>query len=98
MVMYNASTEALFTIRENTDGNWDNSAADAYAHSTLLANFDFIVTLVVVRMVLGFSRSTTSQLQGQHIDIIKGLQEISTIKSSLQTVRNEIDTYHNGWF
>ena len=49
-------------------------------------------------MVLGYARSATLQLQGQRIDIMKGLQEVSTIIFSLQTERNDSDTYHNGWF
>ena len=58
--------------------------------SSLLTNFDFIITLVVVSTVLGYARSATLQLQGQHIDIKKGLQKNPTIKSSLQTARNNI--------
>ena len=98
MTLYKAITETMFAIRDNFDGSWDACAADAYLHHSLLTNFVFIVTLVVVRMVLGYARSATSQLQGQHIEIMKGLQEISTIIFSLQTARNDIDTYHNGWF
>ena len=98
MTMYKAIAEAIFVIRDNEDGCWDASAGDAYSYASVLKNFDFILTLVVVRMVLGFARSATSQLQGQNIDVIKGLQEISTIKHSLQTARNSIDTYLNGWF
>ena len=33
------------------------------------------------------------QLQGQHIDIVKGLREVSTIKHSLHTARESIDIY-----
>ena len=98
MEMYTAITEAMFEIRDNLDGNWDNSAADAYALSSLLTSFDFISTLVVVRMCLGYIRSATIQLQGAHIDIIRGLQEISMMKTSLQNTRNSIDEYHDAWF
>jgi len=98
MTMYKAIAEAMLIIRDNEDGCWDASAGDAYSYASVLTNFDFILTLVIVRMVLGFARSATSQLQGQNIDVIKGLQEISTIKHSLQIARNSIDIPHNGWF
>ena len=85
-------------IRDSEDGCWDASASDAYSYASVFTSFDVILTLVGVRMVHGFARSATSQLQGQNIDIIKGLQDMSTIKHALQTARNSIDIYHNGWF
>ena len=98
MTMYKATTETMFAIRETADGSWDACDANPNLHSSLLTSFHFIVTLVVVRMVLSYARSATSQLQGHHIDIIKSLQEISTIIFSLQTARNDIGVYHNGCF
>ena len=96
--MYKAIAEAMFAIKDNVDGKWYTSATEAYALSSLFSNFDFIVTLVVVRMCLGYTRSATVQLQGVHIDIINGLNEISMIKTSLQTARNLIDSYNRVWF
>ena len=98
MTMYKAITETMFAIRDIVDGSLDACPADAYLHSSLPTSFDFIVSFVVVRMVLGYASSTTSQLQEQHIDIIIGLQEILTIIFSLKTTRNDIDISYNGWF
>ena len=66
--MYVAIAEALFCIRDNADGGWDNSASDAYGLAAICTNFDFIMSLVIVRMCLGYTRSATVQLQGAHID------------------------------
>ncbi len=90
--------EALFTIRDNLDRCWDTSAGDAFALSSIISSFDFIITLVVVRNCLGYTRSATIQLQSARIDILKGLAEISMIRKSVQTARNLIDQYHNCWF
>ena len=96
--MYQAVAEAIFAIQENEDGNWTASASEADAFASILTNFDFIINLVIVRMCLGYTKSATVQLQGAHIDIIKGLQEISMMKMSLQTARDNIDGYHGSWY
>ena len=46
--MYPAITEALFTIRDNEDGKWSSTAAEAYALEAVCTNFDFIMTLIIV--------------------------------------------------
>ena len=89
--MYVAIAEALFTIRDNVDRLWDTSAGDAYALSLFITSFDFIMTLVVVRNCLGYTRSTTAQLQGAHIDILKGLAEVAMMKESI----HEVDQCHS---
>ena len=96
--MHSAVAETMFLIRDNDDGSWSTSASEADSLSSIITSFDFIITLVVVRMCLGYTKSATIQLQGAHIDIIKGLQEISMMKMSLQTARTEIDVYHHKWF
>ena len=96
--MYIAIAEALFCIRDNADGEWDNSASDAYGLATVSTNFDFIMSLVIVRMCLGYTRYATVQLQGAHIDILKGLKEVEIMTKSLQTARDSIDIYHSEWY
>ena len=96
--MYPAVVAAVTVMSENVDNEWSNSASDAYGFLSLLRNFDFIITLVILKNCLGYTRSATIQLQGAHIDIIKGLSEINIMKRSLTTVRNLIDQYHNVWF
>ena len=96
--MYVPITEALFAIRDNADGKWDSAASEAYALAAVCSNFDFLMTLVIVRNCLGYTRSATIQLQGAHIDIIEGLKQVDIMMKSLNTARNLIDSYHEIWF
>ncbi len=96
--MYIPITEALFTIRDNADRKWDSAAAEAYALAAVCSNFNFLMTLVIVRNCLGYARSVTIQLQGAHIDIIEGLKQVHIMMKSLNTARNLIDSYHDTWF
>ena len=63
--------------------------------SSMKMSLYFIITLVFVRMCLGYTKSATIQLQRTHIDIIRGFREISMMKMSLQTARVEIDVYQH---
>ena len=92
--MFVAIAEALSAIRDNVDKEWDNSSGDAYALSSVCTNFDFIMTLVIVRNCLIYTRSAMIQLQGANILIIKGLQEIKMMAKSLSAARNLIDGNH----
>ena len=89
--MYVAIAEALFTIRDNADKKWDTAAADAYALASVVTNFDFIMTLVIVRNVLGYTKTATVQLHGEKLDIMEGLKQVNIMIKSLNTARDLID-------
>ena len=55
--MYSTVAETLFAIRDNDDGSWNTSASKADSLSSIITSFDFIVTLVVVRVCLGYTES-----------------------------------------
>ena len=96
--LYPAVLEALIIMRENYDKEWRTSTSDAYGFVAVLRDFDFIMVLVILKNCLGYLRSATIQLQGAHIDVIKGMNEIGIITKSLQTVRTLIDRYFDVWF
>ncbi|XP_065069046.1 52 kDa repressor of the inhibitor of the protein kinase-like isoform X1 [Rhopilema esculentum] len=96
--MYEAIVETMLTISQNRDRSWNSCAADASSFWSLLVNFNFLMTLAVVRNCLGYTHAATVQLQGVEVDILKGLQMVKTTITSLQKVRSEIETYHGQWF
>ena len=87
-----------FVIGDNEDGSWSATFSHADSLSSIITSFDCIMTLVGVRMCLGYTKTATIQLQGARIDVLKGLQDISIMKMTLQTARTEIDMYHHQWF
>ena len=96
--MYTVIFDAISIMSDNIDKSWDGSAADAYALCSLMANFDFIITLVITRNLLGYTKSATIQLQGAEIDLIEGLRQVKVMMRSLQTARDVIDGFHSVWF
>ena len=95
--MYIPIFEALSVMKDNDDGSWNCSSSGAYSHFILLQNFSFLITLVIVKHCLGYTRSATVQLQA-HIDILTAINEVDMMLNSCYNVRNFFDVYHNMWF
>ena len=96
--MYEPISAALNIMSENVDRNWNCSSSDAFALQSIMQNFIFLMTLVIVRHCLGYTTRATYQLQGSQIDILGGLNEVRALLLSLQNARNCIATYHSCWF
>ena len=79
---------------------WNNdSRRDAAALFNTCSDFGFIVTLVVVQNVLSYTHAATVKLQRSQGDILKAYNDIDLIIGTLQnTVRKNIDQYHDTWF
>ena len=79
--MYPAVLDALSIMRDNESNEWKNSTSDAYGFISILCDFDFIITLVILNSCLGYTHTATAQLQRGHIDIIEGIRQISAVKT-----------------
>ena len=76
-------------------GNWNsNSRDDAQVLSNAI-NFQFIVSLVIVRYILDLTRPATVKLQWEEMDILKAEQEISNLKETLEDFQSNVDEKHN---
>ena len=72
-------------------GNWNsNRRDDAQALSDAI-NFQFIVSLVIVRYILDLTRPVTVKLQREEMDILKAEKEITNLKDSLEDFQSNID-------
>ena len=96
--MYTPIVEALFTIRDNVDKKWDSCAATAYSLAAMCCDFDFIITLIVVKNILAYTRSATVKLQRTEMDIAKAYSEINVLIKSIQKVRDSVEIYHRNWY
>lgn len=76
-------------------GNWNSKSRDDAQALTNAATFQFIVTLVIVKYILGLTRPATVKLQRKEMDILAAEQEISTLKDALQEMHAHIDQHHH---
>ncbi|KAM6987500.1 THAP domain containing 12b [Tautogolabrus adspersus] len=87
------------TIRENGEGKFANSAtADAYSISETLADFEIIVSIVILKNVLTFTRAFGRNLQGETLDVFFAANSLTAVLHSLNEVNDNIDVYHEFWF
>ncbi|CAH3167123.1 unnamed protein product [Pocillopora meandrina] len=61
-------------------------------------NFSFIVSLVIVRHILGLTRPLTVKLQQKAMDLLKAKDELALLKSVLEDMSTDIDNRHHNFY
>lgn len=87
------------SIHDNEDLKWnDQITSEAYAISEALADFEFIVTLVVLKNALSFTRAFGKNLQGETLDVFFAANSLTAVLHSLHEVMDNLEVYHEFWF
>uniref|UniRef100_A0A2K6LQN8 THAP-type domain-containing protein n=1 Tax=Rhinopithecus bieti TaxID=61621 RepID=A0A2K6LQN8_RHIBE len=85
----------------NSDTNirWNNCIAGRpFVLCSAVTDFDFIVTIVVPKNVLFFTRAFGKNLQGQTSDVFFAASGLTAVLHSLNEVMENIEVYHEFWF
>ncbi|XP_024133720.1 THAP domain containing 12b [Oryzias melastigma] len=85
-------------IRENDDGLFTAPIVASAYFSEILADFEFIVTIVILKNVLTFSRAFGRNLQGETLDVFAAANSLTAVLHSLNEVNDNIDVYHEFWY
>ena len=88
----------LEEIKNNAEGYWNYDSVSIAADLLFAFDFKFIISLVITRNILNYSKAPTKKLQGVETDVMKEYQEIDLLKSTVMTVRKNINEYHRNWF
>ncbi|XP_047248747.1 THAP domain containing 12b [Girardinichthys multiradiatus] len=87
------------SIRDNSDGQFPSCVAmDAYSIGESLAEFEVIVTIVILKNVLTFTRAFGRNLQGETLDVFSAANSLTAVLYSLNEVNDNIDVYHEFWY
>ncbi|KAG9348623.1 hypothetical protein JZ751_002363 [Albula glossodonta] len=87
------------SIHDNEELKWnDQITNDAYMISESLADFEFVVTLVVLKNALSFTRAFGKNLQGPTLDVFFAASSLTAVLHSLNEVMDNIEVYHEFWF
>ncbi|XP_044059648.1 THAP domain containing 12b isoform X2 [Siniperca chuatsi] len=87
------------SIRDNDDGKFaDAATADAYSITETFADFEIIVTIVILKNVLTFTRAFGRNLQGETLDVFFAANSLTAVLHSLNEVNDNIDVYHEFWY
>nr|XP_048291031.1 52 kDa repressor of the inhibitor of the protein kinase isoform X2 [Myodes glareolus] len=86
-------------INSDTSIRWNNCIAGrAFVLCSAVTDFDFIVTIVVLKNVLSFTRAFGKNLQGQTSDVFFAASSLTAVLHSLNEVMENIEVYHEFWF
>lgn len=86
-------------IRDNHEGKFSSSmAADAYSLAEILVDFEFVVTAVILKNVLTFTRAFGRNLQGETLDVFFAANSLTAVLHSLNEVNDNIEVYHEFWY
>ncbi|XP_053279287.1 THAP domain containing 12b [Pleuronectes platessa] len=86
-------------IRDNDDGKFAGSVTtDAYSITEILFDFEIIVTIVILKNVLTFTRAFGRNLQGETLDVFFAANSLTAVLHSLNEVNDNIDVYHEFWY
>ncbi|XP_074498404.1 THAP domain containing 12b isoform X2 [Sebastes fasciatus] len=84
---------------DNVDGKFaDAVAAEAYSVTETLSDFEIIVTVVILKNVLTFTRAFGRNLQGETLDVFFAANSLTAVLHSLNEVNDNIDVYHEFWY
>lgn len=87
------------SIRDNDGGKFADAATDnAYSIAETLADFEIIVTIVILKNILTFTRAFGRNLQGETLDVFFAANSITAVLHSLNEVNDNIDVYHEFWY
>ncbi|XP_051542358.1 uncharacterized protein LOC127433990 isoform X2 [Myxocyprinus asiaticus] len=92
--------EAICLCLNEMKGNHDNEANTSQAQSFLSAiqNFDFILTVVIMKNISRLTKNLCQRLQGNSYDVYQAINSQSNLLSSLRKLKNSIDSHHQTWF
>ncbi|XP_075569655.1 52 kDa repressor of the inhibitor of the protein kinase isoform X2 [Pelecanus crispus] len=89
----------LDAVSSDSSVRWNNFIAGrAFVLSSALTDFDFIVTIVILKNVLSFTRAFGKNLQGQTSDVFFAASSLTAVLHSLNEVMDNIEVYHEFWF
>ena len=90
------SSKILSFVAVNEEGHWNNESV-TLASNLLhrISTFEFVITLEVVKTLMGYLRSLAVRSQEEGCEISNMYMHVNTAKSQLNKIREMIDTKHN---
>ncbi|KAM4619914.1 THAP domain containing 12a [Polymixia lowei] len=86
------------SVHDNEDMRWsDKVTQDALEISKALADFEFVMSLVVLKNTLSLTRAFGRNVQGEAIAAHFAADSLKAVLHSLMEVSDNIDVYHEFW-
>ena len=91
---------SLLVMKENNDTVHYNNETSSKAESffKLVDDFEFIVTLVVTRIILDYLLPVTHKLQAKDLDVAQSMDLIQNPKLTITNLRHSVENYYKNWY
>lgn len=88
----------LDSVHDNEDIRWsDEVTQSAYEISKALTDFEFVMSLVVLKNTLTLTRAFGKNLQGSAADLVSAAGSLKAVLHSLKEMYDHIEVYHEFW-
>ncbi|XP_042355630.1 THAP domain containing 12a [Plectropomus leopardus] len=86
------------SVHDNEDMRWNDQVTNnALEISKALADFEFVMSLVVLKNVLSLTQAFGKNVQGKAADVHFAANSLKAVLLSLKEVQDNIDVYHEFW-
>ncbi|XP_041808314.1 THAP domain containing 12a isoform X1 [Chelmon rostratus] len=86
------------SVHDNEDMRWNDQVThNALEISKALADFEFVMTLVVLKNTMTLTRAFGKNVQGKATDAHFAASSLKAVLHSLKEVSDNIDVYHEFW-
>lgn len=86
------------SVHDNEDMRWNDQVAhNALEISKGLADFEFVMALVVLKNAMTLTRAFGTNMQGKEPDVHFAATSLKAVLHSLKEVSDNIDVYHEFW-
>ena len=86
------------SIRSAVPGTWNtDSITDVRSLQLAVSTTAFLCALVITNSCLEYVQALTSNLQAESRDIVSAVNEIDTVTSTIQDIREHIKAHHAKW-
>ena len=80
---------------KDSGGEWNRETrADAQSLFLALSRFPFIISLVITKDVLAYTKTLSIKLQGGYEDVVSAYNHVSLVLTTLKSARENIDSVH----
>ncbi|XP_016345867.1 uncharacterized protein LOC107691649 isoform X1 [Sinocyclocheilus anshuiensis] len=88
----------VFCLNEMKGIQDEANTTQAQSFLSAIQNFDFILTVVIMKNILSLTKSISLSLQGNSFDVYQAVNRLSDLLPSLSEIKNSIDSHHQTWF
>ncbi len=93
--LYVPIVSCLEDLANSSPAEWNRETrSEAQSFLLALSQFLFIVTLIITKTILGYTRGLAVKLQGRYMDAVCAHRDIESVKRLLKGCRSNINDFH----